>query len=121
MERVYFKEHNGVQILMLDLTDSRDVQENIAGFEQAEQIIVKLPARSVRLLTNVTHAHYSSEAVDRMKQFSKTVTPQMLASAAVGVGGIKRIIVQSLIRLTGRDIRMFDSAEQALDWLAAQS
>ncbi len=120
MDRVYFKEHRGVKILILDLTDSKSVQENIAGFEQAERIILQHPAKSVRLLTNVTNAHYSTQAVDRMKQFSKTVTPQMLASAAVGVGGIKKIILQSLNRLTGREIKMFDLAEPALDWLSSQ-
>ena len=120
MERVYFKEHRGVQILMMDLSNSRDLAENIAAFDRAEQMIVKLPQKSVRQLTNVANAHYSTEAVDRMKRFSATVTPQMLASAAIGVGGIKKIVLQSLIRLTGREIKIFEDVDAALDWLAAQ-
>lgn len=120
MERVYYTDRNGVQILVLDLTDSKDIQENIAGFAQAEALITAQPPKTVRLLTNVSNAHYSTEAVDRMKRFSKAVTPHMLASAAVGVSGIKRVVLQSLVRLSGRDIRMFDTADQALDWLAAQ-
>ncbi|HTY09120.1 MAG TPA: hypothetical protein VMF29_08145 [Candidatus Edwardsbacteria bacterium] len=120
MERVYFKEHNGVQVLVLDLTDSRSIEENMAAFDQAEQLVLRQPERSVRQLTNVTNAHYSTEAVDRMKQYSQKVTPHMRASAAVGISGIKKIVLQSLIRLTGREIRIFDDAAAALDWLAAQ-
>jgi hypothetical protein len=35
----------------------------------------------------------------------------------VGVTGVKWIIVQSLIKLTGRDIKLFDNREQVLEWL----
>ncbi|MBI4726562.1 hypothetical protein HY768_04970 [candidate division TA06 bacterium] len=71
-------------------------------------------------MTDVTRAHYTTQTVDTMKEFSQAVTPYVLASAAVGVSGIKRIVLQSLVRLSGRDIRMFDDREQALDWLAGQ-
>jgi len=43
-----------------------------------------------------------------------------LASTAVGVSGIKRIVLQSLIKLSGRHIEMFEEREKALDWLAGQ-
>ena len=44
----------------------------------------------------------------------------MKASAAVGVSGLKKIIVLSLMKLAGRDIKLFDTREEALDWLAGQ-
>jgi hypothetical protein len=120
MERVYFTTHNGKQVLVQDLTDSKDITENIAVFDRAEQLILTQPSKSVRLLTNVTNAHYSTEGVDRMKRFSKNVTPHMLASATVGIDGLKRMIVKAINKLTGRDVRVFDTVRQALDWLAAQ-
>jgi hypothetical protein len=55
-----------------------------------------------------------------MKEFSKSVTPHMKASAAVGVTGIKKIILQSLIMLAGRDIKLFNTREEALEWLSKQ-
>lgn len=119
-ERVKFVEHLGKSILVQDLTDSVSAEENMGVFDRTQEIVLSQPPRSVRLLTNVTNAHYSPEAVEHMKQFSKTVTPHMLASAAVGVSGIKKIVLQSLIRLTGRRIVLFDTVEQALDWLATQ-
>jgi hypothetical protein len=119
-ERVKLIEHRGRMILVQDLTNSANAEENIKIFGQTHEIILAQPPKSVRLLTNVTNAHYSAEAVDHMKNFSKTVTPYMLASAAVGVTGIKKIVLQSLIKLTGRNIALFDTVEQALDWLAEQ-
>ena len=44
----------------------------------------------------------------------------MKAIAVVGVTGVKWIIVQSLIKLTGRNIKLFDTRENAKEWLAGQ-
>jgi hypothetical protein len=37
-----------------------------------------------------------------------------------GVIGVKWIIIQSLLKLTGRDIKLFDTRENAKEWLAEQ-
>ena len=120
MAKVGFIEHKGARILSLDVSHSHSSEENIAAFWQARELIQKEPPKSVRLLTDVTKAHYTSQAVDAMKEFSQTVTPHILASTAVGVSGIKRIVLQSLIKLSGRHIEMFEEREKALDWLAGQ-
>ncbi|MDO9391860.1 MAG: hypothetical protein Q7U71_08825 [bacterium] len=120
MAKVGFIEHKGARILSLDVSHSHSAEENIEAFQQAQALILQQPPKSVRLLSDVTKAHYTTQAVDAMKQFSKTVTPHILASAAVGVSGIKRIVLQSLIKLSGRHIEMFGDREKALDWLAGQ-
>jgi hypothetical protein len=48
------------------------------------------------------------------------VGPHIRASAATGVSGIKRVVFQSLLRIIGREIKLFETAEEALDWLAQQ-
>lgn len=120
MSKVEFIEHKGLKILLLDVSYSSNAEENIAAFDQAREIIFKEPPKSVRILTDVTKAHYTPQAVDAMKEFSKTVTPHIKASAAVGVSGIKRIVLQSLIKLSGRHIEVFEEREKALDWLVGQ-
>lgn len=119
-ERVRFVDHRGKKILIQDLTDSTSIEMNIKIFDRTRELILTQPPKSVRLLSIFINAHYSPEAVDHMKKFSETVTPYMLASAAVGISGIKKIIYHSLIRLTGRKIELFETTEQALDWLAEQ-
>ncbi|MDP2807009.1 MAG: hypothetical protein Q8O74_02590 [bacterium] len=120
MTKVEYLMHKGAQILVLDVSNTKSVDENIAAFQEAQKIISKEPPKSVRLLTDVTQAHYTPQAVDALKEFSKASTPYIKASAAIGVSGIKRIIVQSLIKLTGRHIEIFEDREKALDWLAGQ-
>ena len=120
MPRVEFILHKGAQILDLDLRGSKDVNDNIAAFRKAQKIAILEPLKSVKLITDVTDAHYDSNGVKVMKEFSKSVTPHMKASAAVGVTGIKKIILQSLIMLAGRDIKLFNTREEALEWLSKQ-
>jgi hypothetical protein len=120
MPKVEFIEHKGLKVMLLDVSFGSNARENLAAFDQAREMIAKEPPKSVRLLTDVTRTHYTTEAVDGMKEFSKAVTPHILASAAVGVSGIKRIVLQSLIKLSGRHIEVFEEREKALDWLAEQ-
>ena len=120
MTRTEFIVYKGFRILDLDLRGSKDINQNIAAFQLAQKLAMKEPLKSLRLLTDVTDAHYTAEGVSVMKDFSKATTPYMKASAAVGVTGIKKIIVQSLMKLAGRDIRLFDTREQALEWLVDQ-
>lgn len=120
MPRVEFILHKGAQILDLDCRGSKDVNDNIAIFQKAQKMAMLEPLKSVKLITDVSDAHYDSDGVKAMKAFSKAVTPHMKASAAVGVTGLKKIILQSLIMLTGREIRLFDTREQALEWLVGQ-
>ena len=120
MTRAEFISHKGVRILDLDLRGSKDVDANIAVFRLAQKMATKEPLGSLRLLTDVTDAHYTAEGIKVVKEFSKATTPNIKASAVVGIDGMKKIIVMSLIKLIGRDIQMFDTREQALDWLAAK-
>jgi hypothetical protein len=109
MPKVEFILHKGVRILVMNLKDSKDIDQNIATIQSAQKLVTNEPLKSVRLLTDVTNGHYTSEGVNVLKEFSKASTPYMKASAVVGVTGLKWIIVQSLIKLTGRDIKRFDN------------
>lgn len=120
MDKVRFIEHKGKRIVFQDLSNSRDAKTNIEIFAETQSVIEKEAEKSVLLLTDVTNAHYDIEAAEFMKKFSVAVTPYMKASAAIGVTGIKRVLLMSLIKLSGRDIRLFETAEEAKDWLISQ-
>lgn len=120
MERVRYIKHKDRDIISVDLSDSRNEEENIAILQKARELIDIQAPKSVLLLTNVTNAHYGSKGVEAMKAYAKANTPFVKASAVVGVTGIKRIIYQAIVKMTGRHIAVFDTTEQALDWLAEQ-
>lgn len=120
MAQTDFMLYKGVRILYLNIVGSKDIEQNMAAYRRAQELATKEPPKSVRFLANVTDAHFTSEGVSVLKEFSKTITPYVIASANVGVTGLKKIIVQSLIKLSGRDLKLFDKEEAALEWLVNQ-
>ena len=112
-----FITHKGIKILNLDLRNEQDIEKSATAFRTAQKLATSEPPKSVRLITDVTGAHYTSEGVSVIKEFSSAVTPYMKGSAIVGVTGIKQIIVQSLVRLSGREMKLFKTREDALEWL----
>jgi hypothetical protein len=119
MQRTSVIMHKGKSIVVIDLTDEQELEVSLASFDRAAELITKFPPKSARLVTIVTGARYSTEAAARMKSFSKEVTPYMKGSAAVGIDGMKAVLLRGLIAVTGRDIRIFPDAESAKDWLAS--
>ncbi len=116
-----FINHKGKQILYNDVSGIRNVEDALAIFDKTEKIAKMQPEKSIILLTNVIDTHNNIEATNALKEFSSAVTPYIKASAVVGVSGIKRIIVQSLMRVSGRDIHLFSDIEEAKNWLVEQN
>ncbi len=117
MPEVKFIYHKGKKILYQNLEGLDDVNIGIETFSKTEELVLQQPLKSVLLLTNVINAHYNTKAAARMKEFSIKISPHVIASAAVGVSGIKKVILQTLNRLSGRNIKICDTIDEACDWL----
>ncbi|MRR09488.1 hypothetical protein EG831_05325, partial [bacterium] len=115
MDRVRFIEHKGRQVLMADLSGLRDPDEMIAVMEASRPVIDGQPPKSLLLLTNCIDTHYEAKGAEAIKQWSKQNTPFVKASVVTGVVGLKRILFQAVIKLTGRNIAALDTVDQALD------
>lgn len=120
MERVSFIKHNGRDIIQVDLSGIRNVEESIAILQEGTKLVKTQGAKSVLLLTNVSGTHYDKAGAEAMKKYSAENTPFIKASAVVGVTGIKRLVLNTVVKMTGRKIVTFDDAEAAKDWLASQ-
>ena len=120
MERLRLIQHKGKSILIVDLSNSRDKSESVEVLARAREKIDVQPPKSLLLLTDVSNAHYDHVAAEAVKEYSRANTPFIKASAVIGVSGIKRVIFQAVIKLTGRHIATFDAVEAGLDWLAEQ-
>jgi hypothetical protein len=120
MERIRPVTHKGKEILVVDVSNSRGAGTSIDILAKArEQIDCRAPG-SLRLLTDVTNTHYDAGGAEAMKAYSKGNTPYVKASAVIGVAGIKRVLFNAVVKLTGRHIATFDTVEAGLDWLAQQ-
>ncbi len=119
MQRVQFIEHKGKKILSFDFSGCK--ADDVAGIiKEAQTAIATQPPASVRVLTNVTDTEMSRATSDLMKGFTTFNKPYVACSAVVGVMGLKKVIYNAILVLTGRHIATFDTLEAAKEWLAAQ-
>ncbi len=112
-------EHKGKSILYNDFSRC-DGEQLVQAIEQAKAAIQHMPPASVRLLTDVRETEMSRKTSALIKEYSSHNTPFVARSAVVGVSGLKKLIYNTIVGLTGRSISLFDTVEQAMDWLAQE-
>lgn len=62
----------------------------------------------------------TQEVVDAIRKSGAEVKPYLRATAVVGVGGIRKHLLNILNKATGMGARAFDTLEEAMDWLVEQ-
>jgi hypothetical protein len=120
MNRVRWIEHNGKRILFEDMSGLRDPADIYEVFDTSTALICKQPEASVLLITDVTGARYNPSVVNRLKENTKLTTPYMKAYVVVGITGLTRVVLNSVVLFTGQDIKMCHSIEEAKEWLVQQ-
>jgi hypothetical protein len=120
MDRVQFIQHKGRKILYLNFADCKP-NEVLQVIEEAKSTIKTQARKSVYTLTNVTNSAFNSAVSDAMKDFVLHNKPYVAASAVVGVTGLKQIIFNAVMKLSGRQLTAFESLDAAKDWLASHA
>ena len=119
LEKIKFLNHKGKQILHIDFSNCSP-QEMLTHIQQAQRIISTQPKDSVFTLTDVTNAHYDRKVSAALKEYTNANKPFVKAAAVVGVTGLKEVILNAIIFFTRRSFSLFDSIEEAKEWLAAK-
>jgi hypothetical protein len=108
--------YKGKEIFIADLSKS-SAEEAKRVFDEAIAKITKMPQKSVLLITDSTDAVYNQETSTVTKHFSSSISAHVKASAVVGADSMKKIMISTLRLLTKRDIKTFDTRQEAMDWL----
>lgn len=119
MERVKYIDHSGKKVLLFDFSNVKDCTEMYEVFDKAKAAVAKEKPKTVRMLTDVSNAHYNIDVVQEFKNWSKFNTPFALASAVIGASGVKKVFLDAVIKFTGREVKTFDGKDEALNWLAS--
>jgi hypothetical protein len=119
MERVQFIQHKGKKILHLNFADCK-ADEVLQVIQQGKDAIKTQQHQSVLTLTDVTNAAFNSKVSEAMKEFVVHNKPYVVAAAVIGVTGLKKIIFNAVMKISGRHLHAHDSLDQAKDWLASQ-
>jgi hypothetical protein len=111
--------HKEKKIAVLDLSDTSPEQA-IGLLREAEQKIVRMPLKSVRIFTDARNAVYNKESMEALKAFSMKAGPYIKASATTGQEGLRSVAKKAVETTAKRDINSFKTRQEALDWLASQ-
>ena len=120
MECVSWVEHKGKRIILEDMSGLREPTDIYAVSDTSTALICKQLEASVLLITNVTGTRYNPSVINRLKENTKLTNPYMKAYAVVGIGGLQRVVLQSVVQFTGQDIKICGSIEEAKEWLVRQ-
>jgi hypothetical protein len=110
--------HRKKKLLLLDFSNTKP-DEQLLALPEIQNYISSMPENSVLLLTDVTNAIYDSASSTAIHEWASKNTPFVKASAVVGASGFLAVVLTGVRQVTGRDIRSFESRNQAMNWLAS--
>jgi len=119
MSRVFFLYKNDRRILIMDLSSIKDVNSSIEIIDSCEETITRLPLKSALLLTDVTGTSYDMLGIERIRTFSRNISPFIKASAVAGAMDEKEMVIEMLEKMTGRRIAGFATRQEAVDFLVS--
>lgn len=117
VEKLSFK---GKDIILIDLSNCQP-EDGLLVIHEAQTIISKMPLKSALILTDVTEAVYNQAVANAIKDFVKANTPHVKASAVIGATGVRQILLNTAIFITRRELKTFETRQQALEWLSSLS
>lgn len=115
--RVRFEPAGEFTLCFLDFQNLRSVEEALSAIAAAKAAVAQTPPFSLRTLTDVEGSHMSLPVIAAMQDMVRANAPHVTKSAVVGLSLTHRVALRQVRRLTGRDIREFESTEAALDYL----
>jgi hypothetical protein len=119
MKRFDILHHKGKQVFLIDVAHTQP-DETVAVLRDAQPHIASQPPKSVLILTDVTDAPFNHASTAAMMDFANKNTPHVAASAVVGADSLRYVILQTIILVTGRNIRACKTRDEALAWLTSQ-
>jgi hypothetical protein len=114
--RVQFIEHRGKRVLFINYSDC-DIALLKAVAEEMHRVISKEPPKSVLTLNDVTGTSFDSESVEVLKSKVIANAPYVKRAAVIGIRGLQKLIYEAIQKFSQRNIPLFDSRQEALDWL----
>jgi hypothetical protein len=113
--------HQGREILYQDFSGLRTADEVNAVITESRKYFHSQPLGTAMSLANIEEMHFNNQIKDLFMNFVKENKPYMKASAIIGVTGLKQIVFNGIMKLTGRDVKSFNNEDQAKKWLISQN
>lgn len=109
--------HKGKIMIVIDLANC-EIKDIPGVLAESRKLVCSFPLQSVLAVTDVTGAKYNRETIGLMREYASATAPYTKAGALVGVTDLKRVIYNTIMTLIRKNYPVFDTVEQALDWLS---
>lgn len=108
--------HKGKRIFFANLTNLI-VEDLRTEINASDELILREPKNSVLYLADVTGTLGSPAVIDIFSKSASRTKDYVRHTAVIGVSGVRRKLVDIVIKLTGTQIMVFESLEEAKDGL----
>jgi hypothetical protein len=118
MAKVEFIRYKEKGILLIDFSGTPD--DILPVIQEAKKRIAVQPLNSVLTLTDVTGSQFNNAVRDGLEALTLHNKPYVKAGAVVGVTGLRKVLYTVVMKFSGRNLPVFDTQDEAKEWLVAQ-
>jgi len=118
-DRIYFIEHKGKQILLLDFSRASAQQMQLL-LEHVRITVAQHARESLVTLADFTGAEIDRTVATKIKEVLTLDRPFVKKTAWLGTEKIPHALLESFHNFSRRDIVIFQTREEALDWLMSE-
>ncbi|MEL7004560.1 MAG: hypothetical protein AAFN93_17770 [Bacteroidota bacterium] len=120
MSKCNIIKYKDIDIVYTDISNCSP-EEAVVAFENCQEVIGKMPLNSVYSLVNAKGARFNSNLIQTIKDTVKKNNPYNKATAVSGLSQLSRLMVNSIISFTGRQMKLTDTVDDAKEWLYTKS
>ncbi len=113
-----FLTHRGKRIYFID-AENIDRERVAALADRAAAEIRAQPPGSVLTITHVKGAHVDMKVVDTLRKLAEGNGPYVKAACVTGLSPAQKIVFTTVKILSRRDLKLFDTVEEAKEYLAS--
>jgi hypothetical protein len=117
-QRIRYIEHAGKRILLIDLSSCTPAQLK-KWIEEVPRYVTRQPKKSVLLLGDFTGTQFTKENIEQLKIAAVFDRPHVAKAAWVLSDNLHKVLVESIRTFSVRNIQVFSTREEALDYLAS--
>ncbi|HKM93807.1 MAG TPA: hypothetical protein VJY41_09160 [Prolixibacteraceae bacterium] len=107
-------------IVFLDFSGLKNKEEIINQIAIFAKYIRSKPAKSLVTMTNLENMYFNTEIYNLFVKYVKDNNPYVKASAVVGLKGLMQIFYRGFIAITGRNVKVCNSKNEAIEALNDQ-
>ena len=117
MEKTRTINHLGKSIFCMDFSNTKSKQEIDTIIEESIKQIRNKPHGSLLAVTNMSNMYFNKDVATTFTSFVKENKPYIKKSAVYGMSGLARIVFNSIMKAAGRNIRSFETENQAKNFV----